>query len=109
MAGSVSSLTRRSSAKGGSLQEPTWLRWLLIGTTLLFLGAFLFLPLVTIFVEAFKKGVGAYASGIVEPDAMAAIKLTLTAAGHRGAAEPGLRSSRPRGHRQVRVSRARAF
>jgi sulfate transport system permease protein len=46
---------------------------------LLFLS-FLFVPLVAVFVEAFKKGWDVYLAAIVEPDALAAIKLTLIAA-----------------------------
>jgi sulfate transport system permease protein len=55
-------------------------RWLLIGLALGFLAIFLFLPLVTVFVEAFAKGVGPYLEAIVEDDALQAIKLTLLVA-----------------------------
>jgi sulfate/thiosulfate transport system permease protein len=51
---------------------------ILIGLT--FLGFFLFLPLVAVFVEAFRKGVSAYVEALVEPDAVSAIKLTLLVA-----------------------------
>lgn len=61
-------------------QEPAWVRWLLIATALVFLTLFLFVPLVAVFVEAFKKGVEVYLAAIVEPDALSAIKLTLIAA-----------------------------
>ena len=81
MAGSVSSLTRRGAAGSrDTLREPAWLRWVLIGITLLFLATFLLLPLATIFVEALRKGAGAYWQGVIEPDAIAAIKLTVLAA-----------------------------
>src|SRR5690349_7011818 len=52
----------------------------LIGVALLFLTLFLFVPLVAVFVEAFKKGVDVYLAAIVEPDALSAIKLTLITA-----------------------------
>jgi sulfate transport system permease protein len=52
-------------------------RRLLITVALLFLSLFLFLPLVAVFVEAFKKGVEVYLAAITEPDALSAIKLTL--------------------------------
>ncbi|MBB4631667.1 sulfate ABC transporter permease subunit CysW [Sphingosinicella soli] len=55
-------------------------RWLLIAAALGFLGIFLFLPLVAVFAEALEKGVGAYMAAIVEPDALAAIRLTLLVA-----------------------------
>jgi sulfate transport system permease protein len=56
-------------------------RWLLIGTALLFLGVFLLVPLVAVFTFAFQKGVGAYLAAIDHPDSWAAIRLTLIAAG----------------------------
>ncbi|UUX96032.1 sulfate ABC transporter permease subunit CysW [Aquabacterium sp. J223] len=60
--------------------EPAWVRRLLIAIALLFLTLFLFLPLVTVFVEALKKGWEVYLAAIVEPDALSAIKLTLLTA-----------------------------
>jgi sulfate transport system permease protein len=60
--------------------EPPWVRRLLIGIALLFLTLFLFVPLVTVFVEAFKKGWDVYLAAITDDDAWSAIKLTLTAA-----------------------------
>jgi sulfate transport system permease protein len=60
--------------------EPFWIRALLIGIALTFLTLFLFVPLIAVFVEAFKKGWQAYLAAIVEPDALSAIKLTLITA-----------------------------
>jgi len=60
--------------------EPAWVRRTLIGAALVFLTLFLFVPLLTVFVEAFKKGWEVYLASIVEPDALSAIKLTLIAA-----------------------------
>ncbi|SCX37621.1 sulfate ABC transporter permease subunit CysW [Nitrosospira sp. Nsp1] len=60
--------------------EPGWVRWILIGLALAFLALFLFIPLILVFYEALKKGVDVYVAAITEPDAVAAIKLTLTAA-----------------------------
>lgn len=56
------------------------MRWLLTGTALLFLSLFLFVPLVSVFVQAFEKGIGAYWASFQDPDAWAAIKLTLLTA-----------------------------
>ena len=61
--------------------EPAWMRGLLLGSALLFLGCFLVLPLVTVFTEALRKGVGAYLASIGDPAAVSAIRLTLLAAG----------------------------
>jgi sulfate transport system permease protein len=49
--------------------------------TLLFLLLFLVLPMVLVFWEAFSNGFQAYANAIYEPDALAALRLTLIAAG----------------------------
>jgi len=64
-----------------AIGEPRWVRVALISVTLLFLGIFLFLPLIVVFTEAFKKGVEVYFESIREPDAVSAIQLTLIAAG----------------------------
>ena len=61
--------------------EPAWVRRLLIGIALAFMTLFLFVPLATVFVEAFAKGVDVYLAALVEPDALAAVQLTLLAAG----------------------------
>ena len=60
--------------------EAPWVRRALIGTALVFLTLFLFVPLVTVFYEAFKKGWDVYLAAILEPDARSAIALTLLAA-----------------------------
>ncbi|KQT52755.1 MULTISPECIES: sulfate ABC transporter permease subunit CysW [unclassified Aureimonas] len=60
--------------------ESPLVKWVLISIALLFLGFFLFLPLVAVFVEAFRNGVSAYFSALAEPDALAAIRLTLIVA-----------------------------
>jgi sulfate/thiosulfate transport system permease protein len=60
--------------------EPAVVRWLLIGTALVFLGLFLFMPLIAVFTEALAKGLDAYFESFREPDAQAAIRLTLITA-----------------------------
>jgi sulfate transport system permease protein len=62
------------------LTEPRPIRAILIAAALLFLGIFLVLPLFVVFTEAFKKGVEVYLDSIREPDAAAAIRLTLLTA-----------------------------
>src|SRR5437763_12289448 len=61
--------------------ESGWVRWSLIGLAVLFLGVFLFMPLAVVFASAFAKGVSVYFAALREPDALAAIRLTLLAAG----------------------------
>lgn len=46
----------------------------------LYLAFFLFLPLVAVFIEAFRNGAASYWEALVEPDAAAAIRLTLIVA-----------------------------
>jgi len=61
-------------------QDPRWVRWLLTGIALGFLGFFLVLPLVAVFGEALRRGLGAYFAAVGDADALAAVKLTLIAA-----------------------------
>jgi sulfate transport system permease protein len=68
------------SGRPRALNEPRWVRGLLIGTALIFLGFFLFLPLVLVFYEAFKDGMAVYVAAIREPVALAAVRLTLLVA-----------------------------
>jgi sulfate transport system permease protein len=61
--------------------EAPWVRRLIIGLGLGFMTLFLFVPLLTVFHEALKKGWDVYVAAITEPDARSAIRLTLIAAG----------------------------
>lgn len=56
-------------------------RRLLIGAAWLTFALFLLLPLLIVLGEAFKQGVGTFFTAILEPDALAALKLTLLAVG----------------------------
>jgi sulfate transport system permease protein len=67
-------------AQSRAIAEPAWIRWLLIGTALAFLGLFLFVPLAAVFTEALRKGFQVYLKSFEEPDALSAIKLTFIAA-----------------------------
>lgn len=63
------------------ITEPVIVRRVLTAIALLFMLFFLILPLGTIFASALKKGLGVYLESIREPNALAAIRLTvLTAA-----------------------------
>ena len=63
-----------------ALRDGPWVRRTLIGLTLVFLGLFVVVPIVAVFVEAFSNGVGNYVDAVVEPETRAAIRLTLTTA-----------------------------
>lgn len=52
----------------------------LIAITVLFLSLFLLLPLVTIFLKAFEKGIDVYLAAITDQEAFSAIRLTLLVA-----------------------------
>jgi sulfate transport system permease protein len=69
-----------STRPRAALAEPGWVKWLLILTSLGFLALFLLVPLVAVFAEALRRGVGAYFASFAEPDALAAIRLTLLVA-----------------------------
>ncbi|KQZ98773.1 sulfate ABC transporter permease subunit CysW [Achromobacter sp. Root565] len=62
------------------LTEPRWVRGILLFIALGFLALFLLVPLAAVFAEAFRKGWALYLDAIVEPDALAAIRLTLLVA-----------------------------
>ena len=59
------------------LQEPVWLRWLLIGAAVLVMAALVLLPLLMVLGAAFGKGFGVWLDSLRQPDAVAALKLTL--------------------------------
>lgn len=60
-----------------AINDPVWVRYSLIAVSLATIGLFLLLPLVTIFIEAFAKGWQKYATELSDPNALAAIRLTL--------------------------------
>lgn len=64
-----------SSRRAG--RDSPWVRAILIALSLIFLSLFLFLPLIAVFVEALRDGVGAYLAAITAPDTLSAIRLTL--------------------------------
>jgi sulfate transport system permease protein len=69
-----------SSANHVATRDPFWAKALVLGLMFAFLALVLVLPLVSVFVEALRKGTEAAIEAIKEPDAIAAIKLTLLTA-----------------------------
>lgn len=55
-------------------------KWILIGIVLVYLTLFLFVPLACVFSNAFGKGLAMYWKAVADPDALAAIRLTLLTA-----------------------------
>ena len=77
----VTSLRPRAVTSPQNLRtEPGPIRFIIIALAITFLTVFVVLPLVVVFAQAFSKGVGAYFSALAEPEALAAIRLTLTVA-----------------------------
>jgi len=70
-------VTRASDVRA----DPTPMRWAVIGIAIAFLILFIVFPLLNVFAQALSKGLAAYFSAVSSPDAVAAIKLTLIAAG----------------------------
>jgi sulfate transport system permease protein len=85
MAGIITLKTRNRSAASSVAQRTTleapWVRWTLTAVAILFLGLFLFMPLAVVFASALAKGIGPYFATFRDPDTLAAIRLTLLAAG----------------------------
>lgn len=63
-----------------NITEPKWLQRLLIGTALAFLLLMLVIPLAAVFYEALREGWQTYLESLTNPEARAAIRLTLIAA-----------------------------
>lgn len=66
--------------RGSAINEPAWVRRILIGIALSFLSLFLLLPLVSVFAEALAKGIGPYLQSFTDHDTLLSIRLTLIAA-----------------------------
>lgn len=78
----MSSLAQTQSALAAAslpkaTAEPTWVKWTLVTVALTFLTLFLVLPLSVVLYGAFELGVKVWWDAITEPDALAAIRLTL--------------------------------
>jgi len=57
--------------------EPRLIRLSLIGAALVFILLFLIVPLAAVFSFALEQGAGVYWASVIEPDALAAVRLTL--------------------------------
>lgn len=63
-----------------ALQDADWVRWSLIAVAVSFISLFICLPLGLVVFKALSKGIEAYGAALSEPDALAAIRLTLLTA-----------------------------
>jgi len=81
MAGAITThLSHEAAKRPKHINEPPLVRFILITIALLFIGLVVVLPLISIFTEAFKKGLEVYWAAITDKDAVSALKLTLLAA-----------------------------
>ncbi|MEC5397091.1 sulfate ABC transporter permease subunit CysW [Uliginosibacterium sp. H1] len=83
MAGSTTMQVHRQAAHyegNPATSEAAWIKWSIVGVSLAFFALFLLVPLAAVFAEALKKGWVVYFESLVDPDALAAVKLTLIAA-----------------------------
>jgi sulfate transport system permease protein len=78
--GTIAEAQQRTIPLARPTAEPRWVRLVLLGVAATYLTVFLFLPLAAVIVEALRKGFGPYFAALVEPDALASIRLTLLAA-----------------------------
>lgn len=82
MASDVAALGAKAqqAATASGKREPALVRWMLIGTALLFLGLLLVVPLVAVFTQALDQGVKVYWEAIRDPETLHAIGMTLLTA-----------------------------
>lgn len=78
-AASTLHVAHRAGLRRSTTESPL-VRRLLIGVALVFLSLFLFIPLASVFIQAFAKGVGFYLRTVSDPMALSAIKLTFISA-----------------------------
>jgi sulfate transport system permease protein len=71
---------KRAAMRNSAVSEPRGAKATLIAAAIVFLAMFLVLPFVTVFAEAFSRGVATYLAAFDESDAQSALWLTLTVA-----------------------------
>ncbi|HXD51363.1 MAG TPA: sulfate/thiosulfate ABC transporter permease CysW, partial [Burkholderiales bacterium] len=72
--------SNRRAALSLPLTEPRAARFALMTIALGFVAVFLILPLLVVFAEALRLGLRAYVTAILQPEAIAAIRLTVLTA-----------------------------
>ncbi|SFT01189.1 sulfate ABC transporter permease subunit CysW [Paenibacillus sp. BC26] len=81
MAGAVTvHLSEKSAQRPKHINESAGIRIVLISIALLFLVLVVLLPLMSVFIEAFKRGTEVYVAALKDPDAWSALRLTLLTA-----------------------------
>jgi sulfate transport system permease protein len=66
--------------RNAATRESGWIKWTILGLSLAFFATFILMPLIAVFYEALRLGWTPYLQAIIEPDALAAVRLTLIVA-----------------------------
>lgn len=66
--------------RSSAITEPMWVRAALLAVSLSFMAILVGMPLVVVFVEAFREGLGAYFAALGDAQGLSAIRLTLLVA-----------------------------
>jgi sulfate/thiosulfate transport system permease protein len=67
-------------ARRRAIREPALVKWGLLTVALVYLVLFLVLPLASVYAQALADGLGHYFASILDPDVLAAVRLTLLVA-----------------------------
>jgi sulfate transport system permease protein len=67
-------------ARRRAIREPALVKWALLAVALVYLVLFLVLPLGSVYAQALADGLGHYFASILDPDVLAAVRLTLLVA-----------------------------
>ena len=71
---------KSQGARRRAIREPTLVKWALLAVALVYLVLFLVLPLGSVYAQALADGLGHYFASILDPDVLAAVRLTLLVA-----------------------------
>ena len=71
---------KSQGARRRAIREPALVKWALLAVALVYLVLFLVLPLASVYAQALADGLGHYFASILDPDMLAAVRLTLLVA-----------------------------
>src|SRR5215469_7525922 len=71
---------KSQGARRRAIREPALVKWALLAIALVYLVLFLVLPLASVYAQALAEGLGHYFASILDPDVLAAVRLTLLVA-----------------------------
>ena len=67
-----------SNKPGTITKESPWIRYILVGLAVLYVGILIFVPILALVVGALQEGIGALISSLNQPDVLQAFRLTLS-------------------------------